>query len=198
MDKKTAYTAMLQRLMPRGAAWTREPDAALTKILAIMAAPLARVDDRAADLLNEADPRTTLELLDDWEETAGLPDTCSNIATTLQERHAALLDKVTRKGGQDKAFFIALADRLGYEIEIEEYKPFICGASRCGDGLNGGPEIRYVWRAHVLHARITYFRTGGSSCGDKLGSIQRASDLECLFNQLKPAHTHLYVSYEGV
>lgn len=153
---------------------------------------------RAVAILVEADPRSALELLPDWERVAGLPDPCgAGINTTLQERRAVLVEKLTAQGGSSIAYFTALAAAMGYAVEIEEYRPFIAGLSRCGDRLNGGHSVRYYWRVKVPGARVTLFRTGASQAGDRLGKIARAEDLECRLNRLKPAHTTVIVSYQG-
>ena len=193
-----AYLSQLQALLPSGLAWPRRPGAILTKLLAAFADGFARVDARAWALLDESDPRTTFELLDGWERVCSLPDACSaGLATTLQERRANVVAKLTATGGASKAYFIALAESMGYTIEIDEFRPFVTGLSRCGDRLLGGHAVRYQWRVRVTGPRYTAFRTGVSQCGDLLGKISRASDLECKFKKLKPAQTRLIVSYEG-
>jgi len=192
------YLAQLQALLPVGAAWSREPDAALTALLQALADEFARADLRADQLIIEADPRSALELISDWERVTGLPDSCSGtLATTLQERREAVVAKLTAIGGASRAYFTSVAERLGYTVEIDEYRPFISGLSRCGDLLNGGHPVRHTWRVRVTGPRYTAFRTGVSQCGDLLGEIDRADDLECTLQRLKPAHTTLIVSYEG-
>lgn len=193
-----SYLSQLQALLPSGHAWQRAPEATLTRLLAAWADEFARVDARAEQLLDEMDPRTTLELLPDWERIAGLPDSCSaGIATTLAERRAALGDRLTAEGGASKPYFQGIAERLGYQVEIERFSPFICGLSRCGDPLNGAASVRHYWRVRVIGPRATLFRTGASQVGDRLGKITRATDLECLLNRLAPAHTTVIVAYEG-
>lgn len=199
MKTQNAYLSYLQGLLPQGAAWTRERDAILTKILNIIAFELAMVDARASDLIREADPRTTLEMLEDWEVVAGLPDPCVLDVQTIQERRTRLVQKITRRGGQSINYFKAVANDIGYSnIEIREYRPFIAGINQCGDYLSGPPSVRYFWKVTVQGPRSTYFRAGASQAGDKLVSIARALDLECIFSRLKPAHTNLIFAYQGV
>lgn len=193
-----AYLSQLSSLLPTGAAWTREASSNMMAVLGFMASELAKIDARADDIMDEADPRTVFEMLPDWEAVAGLPDTCSNLGDTLQERVNALVEKITRMGGQSKNYYASVAENLGYQVEIDEFRPFICGLSRCGDVLNGGHSVRHTWRVRVLDIRATYFRTGVSRCGERLVSLRRAEDLECLLANLKPAHTKLIVAYEGV
>lgn len=195
---RAAYLTFLQSLLPPGQAWTRDRLSVMSAVLDIFAGELARIDARTAELLNEADPRTTIEMLADWERVAGLPDLCTGIDETLQERRQAVVHKITGLGGQSIAYYQSIAESLGYAIEIDEFRPFICGISHCGDVLNGGHDVRYNWRVRVLEPRTIYFRTGGSTAGEKLLTIRRAEDLECVLNRLKPAHTNLIFSYEGV
>ena len=193
-----AYRAQLQALLPPGAAWPRRPDATLTKLLDAISQELARVDARGGLLLDEALPAAALELLPDWERVVGLPDACSAaLATTISERRQNVVSKLTQRGGASRAWFIEYAARLGYTIEIDEYRPFITGLARCGARLNGAPVVRHTWRIRVTGPRYTPFRTGASQCGDLLGKITRAEDLECQLKRRKQAHTNLIVSYEG-
>ena len=188
------YSLLLRNLRPRGPAWPAED-----RFLDGQAVELARVHNRALDLLDEADPRSSREMLADWEEQAGLPDDCSaGIATTLQERRAAVTAKLTSRGGSTIAFFEGIAAALGYAIEIAEFRPFIAGLGRCGDRLNGPPSVRFYLRIRVTGPRVTLFRAGASQAGDRLGKIARAEDLECRIGQVVPAHLSLIFSYEGV
>jgi|GEM_PF-2742733 len=77
------YLALCQNLLPSGPAWPRESDAFVTRLLDAWAQELARIDARVDALIEEADPRTTSELLDDWEREYGLPDECLFRTTTL-------------------------------------------------------------------------------------------------------------------
>lgn len=193
------YRQQLQAVLLRGLAWPRDDEANLTKLLDGLAVEFARAHGRSIDLMIEADPRATRELLPEWEAFAGLPDECSaGLATTVQERRAALVAKLTSRGGQSVAYFLGIAQKLGYEISIREIRPFICGRSRTGRDYLGGPASnRHYWRVTVHGPRITPFKTGVSRCGEKLGKITRAEDLECILQRLKPAHTVLVVAYQG-
>lgn len=211
MDVK-AYAEQLLSLLPRGFAWPRQPDLKRDELLEAEAVELTRVHGRVGDLLREADPRQALETLPDWERVAGLPDSCvvpSSI--TIQERRQRLVQKLTSTGGQSIGYFSDLADQMGYEHEIREYRPFVCGESECGlveeespagsilvYGLTNLITIRYHWAIKVLGPRVTWFRMGASELGkDYLAKIDIAADLECVINKLKPGHTDLVFSYEG-
>lgn len=190
---KDDYLQQLQNHLPSGPAWPRDVESLTTKILDSFAEEYARIDGRIDNLIDEADPRTTLELLPDWERVVGLPDPCVQAAQTVQERRAALLAKLTTLGGQSIAFFIELAAYLGYTITITEFTPFRAGISRVGDALTG-KDWWFAWRINAPATTSTWFRVGQSAVGEPLQAFGNEL-LECVFNRVKPAHTVLIFAY---
>lgn len=170
------------------------------------------VDERAADLLEtESDPRIALDMLDEWEAAFGLPDACLAESLARPDRHDALLQRMTEEGGQSRAYFVALATSLGYEIDIVEYSPFMGGVSEGGDTrptgaegeeyrwYGGPPEMRFYWIVRVKGVRLTWFRGAEGEGGvDPHLRIAIASDLECMLRRYKPAHTDVIFDYSGV
>lgn len=193
MASAKEYLVQLQALLPEGGAWPREPDAALTRLLSAFADEFARVDSRARALIEEADPRTTLELLPDWERLLALPDSCVPDAQTLQQRRAAVLAKLVTLGGQSRSYFIGLAAALGYEVSITEFRPFRAGMSSAGDPLTGGDWV-HTWRVNGPENTIRNFAAGQSNAGEPIRSWGNAQ-LECVIDRFKPAHTILQFAY---
>lgn len=111
------YREHNQALLPSGPAWTRAPDAVLTTLLDALAQEFARVDVRADELIAELDPRTTTELLEDWERAFGLPAPCMPASQTLADRRAALWAKMTAIGGQSRAYYFEQMRKLGFVSE---------------------------------------------------------------------------------
>lgn len=192
-----AYVAQMQALTPPGMAWDTQTDTALAALFAGTAPTFARIHARADYMLEEMDPRTTLEMLREWEIWAGLPDPCTNyLGTTLSERRRLLWWHLTQVRGLALDMYKNLADALGYEVDIVPHgRPFICGRGRCGQILGGGHIERLVWRVIIKKMKIRDFKAGSSRAGHSLGSFARARDLECLLHKLKPAHTELVVGY---
>jgi uncharacterized protein YmfQ (DUF2313 family) len=150
------YAEALSDLLPRGQAWPRDPDTTLMKVVRGLAQIWALVDSRAADLLErESDPRTTLELLPDWERNWGLPDPCYQSPQTIGDRQRALVQRMTIEGAQSRAFFIEQAAYIGYTITISEYRPFMVGIDRCGDNrtIGNGAAQYNEWGHLVLTPR---------------------------------------------
>lgn len=188
------YLEQLKLLLPPGKALPRETGTSLDTLLDGIAQELARLDARGEDLIGEANPSSTSELLTDWERTAGLPDNCSGtLDSTVQGRRQSLLAKLTSTGGQSKQYFIDVAAALGYEVTISEFRPFRAGLSHAGDDLTNGDWI-YTWRVNAPETTTVSFRAGQSSAGEAL-RIWGNETLECKINKLKPAHTIALFAY---
>jgi uncharacterized protein YmfQ (DUF2313 family) len=187
------YTRQLAALLPPGPAWTTDDDAAtLTLQLSAWAQEFARVQARAATLIEEADPRGTYELLTDYERLFGLPTVCMyGIEQTLEQRHDALVSQMISVGGQSRAYFIALALAAGFIITITEFTPFTVGMT-VADPIYGVDWV-FAWQVNAATTTVVYFKmTSGvnealAAWGNQL--------LECLINRYKPAHTIAIFSY---
>lgn len=191
------YREQLKLLLPPGRALPREPGTSIDALLDGMAEELARVDARGDQLVVEALPSTTSEMLADWERVAGLPDKCSGtLETTLQGRRNVLVSKLNSTGGQSIQYFIGVAKALGYDVTISEFRPFRAGLSQAGDPLTNGDWV-YTWRVNATETTIIEFRAGLSAAGEPLRTWGNDT-LECKINQLKPAHTIVLYGYGAV
>lgn len=188
-----AYATAVMQHLPSGDAWPREPGTALHRWAEWVGAELARVDLRAADLLREADPRATYEMLAEWEAEYGLPDPCRPLNATIEQRRNALLARITAKGGQSRAYFTDVAAALGYTVTIEEFAPFRFGRGRFGEPMFGDAWA-FAWRMRAPETTVVPFRFGRSAFGEPLRSWGNAQ-LECVLARLKPAHTVLIFAY---
>jgi len=186
------YLQQLQALLPTGLAWAKSSSTTLAKLLTAFAEEFKRVDYRADDLLNEVDPRTTNELLAEWEYLAGLPDLCTGIPATIALRRELLVSKLTNTGGQSKQFYIDLAAKLGFTITITEFKRYRVN-SRVNDPLNG-EDWAFVWRVNSAQNTVRTFNVK-SRVNEPLASWGNTA-LECAITRLKPAHTHVQFAYQ--
>jgi len=87
------YRLLLQSLLPRGRAWSRDENSILTQLLNGFGEELARIDTRSEDLINEIFPRTSTELLTEHETDYGIPDDDKAIEPTTAGRRAAIYTK---------------------------------------------------------------------------------------------------------
>lgn len=144
-------------------------------LLDIFATELERFEDRKLVLETEIIPGNSSELLPNWEEMMGLPDGCSPLASTEDERRARVQTKYTQ-GKSDASlieitrhpdFFISYAAQLGYTITIGSgLAAFRVSVNRVGDRLNSAGAA-HTWTV----------------------SGDWDAELQCIFDDLKPAHT---------
>ncbi|MEM7025583.1 MAG: putative phage tail protein, partial [Pseudomonadota bacterium] len=197
------YATALSRIFARGGCWPEAGGANWMSLMRAFAHEFRRTDLRLLQLIEEADPRTCSETLEDWERVYGLPDPCAPENVTIEERRAALLALIRAKGGSSIPFFTELARELGYGVEIVEHRPFVFGRSPFGYQKTkqqmGSPLMRYVWTVKMKTPRARWFRfgVGGGRFGqDPHLSIERATHVECAFRRRKPSHTEIVFSYE--
>lgn len=147
----------------------------------------------AVTLLLESDPRTTSEMLTDWERVLGLPESCVTTRQSIDQRRTAAAVKIAAMGGQSRAYFIALAAALGVLVTITEYRPFTVGRT-VGNPLSNGDWI-WAWRVNApLTNPVVPFLVGSSTAGQPLRYWGNKM-LECTIRRYKPAHTIVLFSY---
>jgi uncharacterized protein YmfQ (DUF2313 family) len=183
------HAQALERLRPEGIIWTTDPASVSRQFFMALGTELARVTGRGVDMIREVDPRTTTELITDWERVLDIPGNCAELGRTLALRQFAVTAKLTQVGAQSRAAFIDLASGLGFEIEIEEYLPFRVGASVVGDGLTNGEWI-FTWTVHQPAFGGEYLRAGLGSAGEALLDFNQDT-LQCFLQDASPTHTHL-------
>ncbi len=187
------FLGALQTLMPRGRVWPRDPDAVQTKVLSGLAQIYERATKRANNLIVDAFPGTTYELLPEWEETLGLPDPCAGTSPTVQARRAQVVARFAGTGGQSVAYMTAFAKNLGYDIYVVQFVPARAGNLRAGKPACGS-DWAFAWRVDAPPNTVYPFLAGQSSAGEPLSSDGNAV-LECELQKICPAHTKVYFSY---
>lgn len=187
------YLSALQALLPRGRVWPREPAAAQTQALSGLTPVYERSNARANQLLVDAFPATTYELLPEWEAALGLPDPCVGPGPTLQVRRAQVVARFAGSGGQSVAYMISYALNLGYAITITQFAPARAGQLRAGQQC-GDNAWAHAWRVNAVLNASYAFRAGLSAAGEPL-SIIGNTVLECELKQIAAAHTTVFFKY---
>lgn len=194
MSTLTEYLQQLKQLLPRGALWAGlSNDVTFQAYLEGEAAEKVRIDNRAFNLLIETDPRTTFELLPEWEKFAGLPDPCLGELGSLEQRQLNLHTKLTTVGGQSRAYYIDLASTLGYAITITEFDAFT--VNETVDATINGNDWEFAWQVNAADETVT-FLTATSDVDTALAEWGNER-LECAISQLKPAQTIVLFAYGG-
>jgi uncharacterized protein YmfQ (DUF2313 family) len=185
------YRDLIRSLCPKGKAWVIEPGTNLYNLLWAFADEFSRVDARGDDLINEADPRSTNELIEEWEAMVGLPDDCTAVGGSLQQRRDNIVARLTETGSLSKEFFMDIAEKLGYNILIKEFFPFRIGMAIMGDAIFD-PDFQFVWEVVSPAFTEIPFYVGSARVGDYIMDYEGSSSLECIFNVLKPAQTNVF------
>ena len=131
------YAAAFRALLPRGKAWPDDTSSVFMRTVAALAMVYQISDEAAIDLLADAFPVGTVNLLPEWEEALGLPDPCVGSSPTLQQRQAAVYARFIRGGGLNRQRYIDFAAALGFAITISTYAPFRAGHARAGQPVYG-------------------------------------------------------------
>lgn len=183
------YADLIEGLTPKGPAWAE------LKVSSVWAEELARLDARIWALVGEADPRTTSEMLADWERVLGLPDDCmSDLPLSIIDRRRIAWQRLTELGGQSRAYFIDLAARFGEPgTTITEFRQMTCNDD-CNDALYSQDD-EFVWRVNLPRpADAVRPMNCNDDCNDAL-QMYTPSLAECPINERKPAHTTVLFTY---
>lgn len=175
------YQSLLQSLLPKGKLWNRLKTSRLGQLLLGMADELSLVDTRIDELFYDSFVENTDELLADYESEYSLPESGTQLGDTDSERRNDLYSKKLEVGQQYKQYFIDLAENLGREITIEEFRPFWAGIGAAGDSC-GSQENIFFWKVWV---EISVF------------TDVRITTLIMRFFRLKPAQSHLLFDFSG-
>ena len=188
----------LAGLLPPGPIWRFDPASRLALFLLGAGTELARVHNKIASLVDEMDPRTTDDLLTDWERVAGLPEHCdpsppSDVAT----RRQLLVAKLKAVGGQTPAYYKTIADAAtGQNCTVADYSTastFVAG-SPAGSAVYS-PALVFWWTVSIPNTDPENFQAG-SGAGSPLSVYPAGvASLACMLDAFKPAHTKFYFIY---
>ncbi|MBR7961258.1 DUF2313 domain-containing protein [Burkholderia vietnamiensis] len=181
------YLRAFQALMPRGRVWPTDSDATQTAVLAGLTQIYERSTARANQLLVDAFPGTTYELLPEWEATLGLPDPCAGSTPTIQQRRSQVIARLANSGGQSISYFVTFAAQLGYTVTIAQYTQARAGMLRAGQPVNGY-DWNFAWKITAPLNTVVRAVAGAMSAGDPLAAWGN-NVLECEFRAVMPAHT---------
>lgn len=195
-ERVQAFADQAQRLLPPGLLWRIHEGSVRRKLLEGVGVEGATLEEDLDLLHEEADPRTAALLLPEWESELAIPGECGELAPTIQGRRANVFAKLTGRDPVSIADFVAFAGALGFEVEIEEHRPFEVGRSVVGEELsNTPPGWPLTWVVHAPLETPRFFSAGGSAAGEAL--VEYGSErLECEFQRARPAHTLVLFVYD--
>lgn len=197
------YIRLLKDLFPQGWAWRIREFTVIDKLVGALAVEACRIEERSIDFLNELDPKSTFEMIDNWERLLGIPDECTPTDSdpSLFERRVRICQKLVTGGGQTPAFYQELAEQLGYDadvIDVQNFKDFRVGQAVVGDRLSNGSNLGtgwgYTFAIVAPAALVRQFRVGQSTVGEPLQLFENDT-LECVIEKFKPAHVNVLFSF---
>lgn len=202
------YKKIVEDLWPQGVAWTQIRERGLSifsQLTCLIASESQHLDERVGDLFRETNPKTTFEMLTDWEEFLELPDDCTppNEEPSLNDRRNRLCQKLTTGGGQNEGFYQLVSNQLGVteDIEIREFDDFRVGTQMVGDRLTNGTNASTGWTHTFLVAApatlTEFFLVGQSTVGERLVDVSNET-LECVIDRFKPAHANVIFAFGDI
>lgn len=192
------------QLLPAGPAWPRDSSSRLALLFQSMMSEFVTINDVIEQMKDEMTPVNSTMLFELWEHEYGLPDSCLEQAQTFNQRRAALIERHTYVGRQDKQFFIDFALKLGFSITIDEFSESSPGPAgtyvvpRDSGNLTQvtpvGEDWNFVWRINA-ESTSEQTRSYPSQYGESYKSVGTNEILECAIRNLVHAHRVLIFSY---
>jgi len=154
-------------MMPPGI-WTRREDSQTGKLLNALQRTNARFAEHLENWNKQVLPGDADEMLQEWESFLRLPDACTPIGATTQERQTNAQARFVAELDQSQPSYKALAALVGYTVELNSYRMFRADISLCGD---------HVYEESQKFVKRISYETGASD-----------DVLECVLR----AHAHIY------
>ncbi len=189
------HTDSLAYYLPPGQAFEARfiEDTNLRKMLRALASELQRYYIILSEVCTEHDINQTQNLILEWEKALGIPGTCFDETSNIQDRRRNLLIMLDEMHGTTVEDYINLASLLGYTITIEPVKPHAMFPMAF-------PIYFFSSGKAVLFSMIINLPIGESNIGFPLEFpfpfiSPDNSLLTCLFNRIKPANVQVFYKF---
>jgi len=194
------YREMLLGLLPRGLLWKDARSGLIGNLFSALSAELARIEGDAERALRELDPAQATESLEDWEYELGIPDECGLVGENISSRRNAVRNKLQRGHLMNAAYYTELAHVIGFDgAAATDIVPLRADYGRAEAGVYEDGQTAVNTFILTIPGTSSFdekrFRPGASRSGDKLRTWE-VSQLQCIINRDKPAHTICIFSYE--
>ncbi|KAF1027063.1 MAG: hypothetical protein GAK29_00869 [Acinetobacter bereziniae] len=184
------YTAAIKALLPRGRVWSRATTGVQHGLIEGIAQSFKQVDADASQLLIEAFPATTTQLLNEWNLTVGIPDFCFGAPDSIEQNRQYIVAKLIANGGQSNDYYISIAKSLGINIVIREFTPTHFDVD-VPDGLITKPDDWWhIWKVVIDVNSPSLVEFSGDENAIRNSNAYIA--MMCLLSRYKPAHTQFY------
>lgn len=186
------YTSALKSLLPRGRVWSRENIGDQHGLIEGLAKSFQQMDKDAVQLLIDAFPSTTTDLVDEWNNTVGIPDPCFGAPANIEQNRQYIVAKLIADGGQTVDYYISIAASLGLIIKIREFSRMAPGTGAPVGLINNLDDWAHTWQVRLDIDSPSLVEFAGDLEAIKQSQVYKA--LSCLLTRYKPAHTQFYIS----
>jgi len=183
--------------LPVGRAWaSKNTDGTNTRgLINSLAVAHNQTQQRVEALNTEFQINRTWELIDEWEESVGIPNVCATFSETIERRRHAVIERLR------KVPKVTLQHLQGYVDDVFpgmgvvlhpglEYYSFEYGFEV---PLMGGVDIRFVLVAEVPLSDSTFEYEWEMIFEGGVDTTQ----LECVLNEIIPANVLLIIEFKG-
>lgn len=172
------YSQAARNLLPRGRAWNRQDGSNQALFCDALGLIYAQQDADCLQMLKDFFPATAGEGLTEWNASLGLPDPCLGTPSNQTTNQQQIVAKLIATGGQSVAYYIELAAAIGFDITITEFSPSNPGTDAPLGLIVHPQDWAYTWRVNILNE----------------DTAPNSSQLVCLLDRYKPAHTQFYIA----
>lgn len=190
-----AQAEILAQHYPEGRVWAEKYDKTkdLRKLISGSGEEFLRQIEFTDELANDLDLNQTINLLERWETSVGIPDECFSTSEDLVTRRLQVLQKlIDYDGAQTEGDFIDIAALFGFTITIERLGP---------ESVFAIPFPLNFFPGSGKEARNTIFviLPGVETVFPLVFPLQFAANsgviLECIFRSLVPATTKVIFQF---
>ena len=190
MRTKEEHTSALAAYLPNGKVFEAKniEGSNLRAFLKGLSGELFTAQNYITTLKEEYFPDTTTLFIDEWEATAGIPDSCFKGDGTIEERRRDVLVKLAASGVQTDQDFIDLAALFGVEVTIT------AGRDEITFPLTF-PVLMFNTVAEARFTTVVKFTAPDTSrfplTFPILFGTNEIALLECIFKKLKPKNCNI-------
>lgn len=181
------HTTALAQFLPDGEVFTAKniDDSVYRMLLRGLAGVFVDIETSFFNTADQLYIPTTVELLEEWERTVGIPDSCFSNLAPIPQRQAQVMLKLAGLGVVTADDFIALALWFGITIQIGTGSSAFGSFTYTFDFTLGNSGLASVYTMYVFYDAtegVTFTYRFPFTFGD-----QMISQLECIFRKLVPA-----------
>ncbi len=164
----------------------------LKKVLLGLASEFVRFRDKTNLIYDQYDPRTTTNLITEWETQVGIPDQCFGNTGTLEERRTNILLKLAGVNVSTEEQFENIALILGFNIDVSNGIDIAVFPLTLPFVLLNGTEAPFT----IVITLPVSEQPAGLPLELPFTLTSQVPDvLECLFNKIKPAQCNIIFRY---